>query len=282
MGSEGYLINEFIVRATNHRTDEWGGDYANRMRFPIEIVRRIREAVGEDFIIIYRLSMLDLVPGARRCPRCCSSPARSGRPAPRSSTPASAGTRPASRPSRCPSPRGAYTWVTKQIMGTVGIPVVTSNRINNPELADELIADGVADMVSLARPMLADPDFVAKAAAGDRTASTPIACNQACLDHTFALKITSCLVSPRACHETELVLEPAAQANASPWWAQGGGTGLRDRGGRARARRDPLRGRRRHRRPAAAGQRKYRASRSSTRPCATTACAWPRPAWTSG
>ncbi len=213
MGSEGYLINEFIVRATNHRTDEWGGDYANRMRFPIEIVRRIREAVGEDFIIIYRLSMLDLVPGGSTLPEVLQL-AGEIEAAGATILNTGIGWHEARIPTiAMPVPRGAYTWVTKQIMGTVGIPVVTSNRINNPELADELIADGVADMVSLARPMLADPDFVAKAAAGrpDRI-NTCIACNQACLDHTFALKITSCLVNPRACHETELVLEPAAQA----------------------------------------------------------------------
>ena len=209
MGSEGYLINEFIVAATNTRDDEWGGPYRNRIRFPIEIVRRIREAVGEDFIIIYRLSMLDLVPGGSTLPEVLE---LAGEIEAAGATILNTGI--GWHEARIPTiamsvPRGAYTWVTAKVMGSVSIPVVTSNRINNPELAEQLLADGVADMVSLARPMLADPAFVAKAQAGRADAiNTCIACNQACLDHTFQLKLTSCLVNPRACHETELVLAP--------------------------------------------------------------------------
>lgn len=210
MGSEGYLINEFIVKATNKRTDEWGGDYRNRIRFPIEIVRGIRERVGDDFIIIYRLSMLDLVPEGSTLDEVLEL-AREIEAAGATILNTGIGWHEARIPTiAMPVPRGAYTWVTKKVMGAVSIPVVTSNRINNPELAEELLADGVADMVSMARPMLADPDFMVKAEAGraDRI-NTCIACNQACLDHTFQLKLTSCLVNPRACHETELVITPA-------------------------------------------------------------------------
>ena len=209
MGSEGYLINEFIVAATNQRDDKWGGDYHARIQFPIEIVRRIRERVGPDFIIIYRLSMLDLVPNGSTLPEVLEL-AGEIEAAGATILNTGIGWHEARIPTiAMPVPRAAYTWVTKKIMGSVGIPVVTSNRINNPELAEQLLADGVADMVSLARPMLADSDFVAKAAAGrPETINTCIACNQACLDHTFALKLTSCLVNPRACHETELVISP--------------------------------------------------------------------------
>ncbi|WP_323375706.1 NADPH-dependent 2,4-dienoyl-CoA reductase [Streptomyces alkaliterrae] len=213
MGSEGYLINEFIASATNHRTDRWGGDYENRMRFPLEIVRRVRERVGPDFILIYRLSMLDLVPGgstleevvtlAKRVEEAGASLINTG-----------IGWHEARIPTIVTSvPRAAWAWVTKRLMGTVNIPLVTTNRINTPEKGEELLAEGYADMVSVARPMLADPEFVAKAAAGRSEAiNTCIGCNQACLDHTFELKITSCLVNPRACHETELVLSPTRRA----------------------------------------------------------------------
>ena len=212
MGSEGYLINEFIALHTNKRTDEWGGDYRNRIRFPLAIVRGIRERVGEDFIIIYRLSMLDLVPEGSTLPEVLEL-AREIEAAGATILNTGIGWHEARIPTiAMPVPRAAYTWVTRNVMGEVGIPVVTSNRINNPELAEQLLADGVADMVSMARPMLADPYFVAKAAEGraDRI-NTCIACNQACLDHTFQLKLTSCLVNPRACHETELVITPAPQ-----------------------------------------------------------------------
>ncbi|MFF8730911.1 FAD-dependent oxidoreductase [Streptomyces sp. NPDC015171] len=209
MGSEGYLINEFIAAQTNHRTDRWGGSYENRMRFPVEIVRRVREAVGEDFIIIYRLSMLDLVPGGSSLDEVITL-GKAVEAAGATIINTGIGWHEARIPTIATSvPRGAYTWVTKKLMGEVSVPLVTTNRINTPELAEELLAGGVADMVSLARPMLADPDFVAKAAAGTPEAiNTCIGCNQACLDHTFSGQITSCLVNPRACHETELVLAP--------------------------------------------------------------------------
>ncbi|MEU6988051.1 NADPH-dependent 2,4-dienoyl-CoA reductase [Streptomyces sp. NPDC046324] len=213
MGSEGYLINEFIAAATNHRTDRWGGSYENRVRFPLEIVRRIRERVGEDFIVIYRLSMLDLVPGGSTLEEVVSL-AKEIEAAGATIINTGIGWHEARIPTIATSvPRGAYTWVTKKLMGSVSIPLVTSNRINTPEVAEQILAEGRADIVSMARPFLADPEFVAKAAA-DRadTINTCIGCNQACLDHTFSLKITSCLVNPRACHETELVLSPTRLA----------------------------------------------------------------------
>ncbi|MFF0138058.1 FAD-dependent oxidoreductase [Streptomyces sp. NPDC005227] len=209
MGSEGYLINEFIALQTNRREDRWGGSYENRMRFPVEIVRRVREAVGDDFIIIYRLSMLDLVPGGSTLDEVITL-ARAVEAAGATIINTGVGWHEARIPTIATSvPRGAYAWVTKKVMGSVSIPLVTTNRINTPEIAEQLLADGHADMVSLARPMLADPDFVAKAEAGRPEAiNTCIGCNQACLDHTFSGRITSCLVNPRACHETELVLAP--------------------------------------------------------------------------
>ncbi|MEW2306879.1 NADPH-dependent 2,4-dienoyl-CoA reductase [Streptomyces sp. NPDC006655] len=209
MGSEGYLINEFIAARTNRRTDRWGGSYENRMRFPVEIVRRVREAVGDDFIVIYRLSMLDLVPGGSSLDEVITL-ARAVEAAGATIINTGIGWHEARIPTIATSvPRGAYTWVTRKLMGEVSVPLVTTNRINTPDVAEELLAEGCADMVSVARPMLADPDFVAKAAAGTPEAiNTCIGCNQACLDHTFSGKITSCLVNPRACHETELVLAP--------------------------------------------------------------------------
>ncbi|MGW3311631.1 FAD-dependent oxidoreductase [Streptomyces sp. NPDC001073] len=209
MGSEGYLINEFIALQTNHRDDRWGGSYENRTRFPVEIVRRVREAVDEDFIIVYRLSMLDLVPGGSTLDEVIML-AKAVEAAGATIINTGIGWHEARIPTIATSvPRGAYTWVTKKLMGAVSIPLVTTNRINTPELAEQLLADGYADMVSMARPMLADPDFVAKAAADRSDAiNTCIGCNQACLDHTFSGRITSCLVNPRACHETELVLAP--------------------------------------------------------------------------
>lgn len=209
MGSEGYLVNEFIAAATNKRTDRWGGAYENRVRFPLEIVRRTRAAVGEDFILIYRLSMLDLIPGGSTLDEVVHL-AKEVEAAGATIINTGIGWHEARIPTIATSvPRGAYTWVTKRLMGSVSVPLVTSNRINTPEIAEELLADGRADLVSLARPFLADADFVAKAAAGrSETINTCIGCNQACLDHTFSGKITSCLVNPRACHETELVLSP--------------------------------------------------------------------------
>ncbi|MFI8511859.1 FAD-dependent oxidoreductase [Streptomyces sp. NPDC085460] len=213
MGSEGYLINEFIAAATNHRTDRWGGSYENRVRFPLEIVRRIRERVGADFIVVYRLSMLDLVPGGSTLEEVVRL-AKEIEAAGATIINTGIGWHEARIPTIATSvPRGAYTWVTKKLMGAVSVPLVTSNRINTPEVAEEILADGRADLVSLARPFLADPHFVRKASAGrSETINTCIGCNQACLDHTFNLKITSCLVNPRACHETELVLSPTRLA----------------------------------------------------------------------
>ncbi|MEU0099832.1 NADPH-dependent 2,4-dienoyl-CoA reductase [Streptomyces sp. NPDC006267] len=209
MGSEGYLINEFIVSATNHRADRWGGSYENRVRFPVEIVRRVRERVGSDFILIYRLSMLDLVPGGSTLEEVVTL-AKEIEAAGATIINTGIGWHEARIPTIATSvPRAAFTWVTERVRGAVSVPLVTSNRINTPEVAEEVLASGRADMVSMARPFLADPEFVAKAAAGRADAiNTCIGCNQACLDHIFSLRITSCLVNPRACHETELVLSP--------------------------------------------------------------------------
>ncbi|MBT2302068.1 NADPH-dependent 2,4-dienoyl-CoA reductase [Variovorax paradoxus] len=212
MGSEGYLINEFIAARTNHRDDEWGGSYQNRIRFPIEIVRRTRERVGPNFIIIYRLSMLDLVEGGSTLEEVI----QLGQ-AVEAAGATILNTGIGWHESRVPTiatkvPRGAYAWVTQKLMGKVGIPLVGSNRINTPELVEKLLADGICDMVSMARPFLADSQFVRKSREGRADEiNTCIGCNQACLDHTFAGKITSCLVNPRACHETELVIRPAEQ-----------------------------------------------------------------------
>ena len=211
MGSEGYLINEFIAARTNHRDDEWGGSYARRMRFPVEIVRRTRERVGPDFIIVYRLSMLDLVDGGSTLEEVIQL-ARAIEAAGATILNTGIGWHEARIPTIATKvPRAAYAWVTKRVMGQVGIPLVASNRINTPEVAERLLAEGYADMVSMARPLLADADFVRKARRGRADEiNTCIGCNQACLDHTFGRQITSCLVNPRACHETELVITPAA------------------------------------------------------------------------
>ena len=205
MGSEGYFINEFLVNATNHRTDEWGGDFANRMRLPVEIVARTREAVGDDFIIIYRLSMIDLIPDGNSWEETVTL-AKAIEAAGATIINTGIGWHEARVPTIATSvPRGAFAWVTKKMKDEVSIPLVTSNRINLPATAEQILADGSADMVSMARPMLADPEFVKKARE-DRAdeINVCIACNQACLDHTFSNKMSSCLVNPRACHETEL------------------------------------------------------------------------------
>ncbi|QMU71117.1 FAD-dependent oxidoreductase [Streptacidiphilus sp. P02-A3a] len=209
MGSEGYLINEFIAAGTNHRDDDWGGSYQNRIRFPVEIVRRVRERVGERFILIYRLSMLDLVPGGSTLDEVVAL-AKAVEAAGATIINTGIGWHEARIPTIATSvPRGAFGWVTEKLRGAVSVPLVTSNRINTPEVAEELLARGAADLVSMARPFLADPAFVAKALEGRPEAiNTCIGCNQACLDHTFSGRITSCLVNPRACHETELVLSP--------------------------------------------------------------------------
>ena len=205
MGSEGYFINQFIVTHTNKRTDRWGGSYENRIRLATEIVRRVREATGPDFIIIYRLSMIDLVPNGSTFDEVIQL-AKAIEAAGASIINTGIGWHEARIPTIATSvPRRAFAWVTKKLMGHVTIPVITSNRINTPEVAEQVLAEGCADMVSMARPFLADADFVAKAASGQADLIAPcIGCNQACLDHTFGGKLTSCLVNPYACHETEL------------------------------------------------------------------------------
>ncbi|NIA26798.1 MAG: FAD-dependent oxidoreductase [Desulfobulbaceae bacterium] len=205
MGSEGYFINEFLVTHTNHRKDKWGGDYSQRMRLPVEIVARTREAAGKDFIIIYRLSMIDLIPDGNSWDETVMlAKAIEGAGATIINT--GIGWHEARVPTIATSvPRGAFAWVTKKMKREVNLPLVTSNRINLPETAEQILSDGCADMVSLARPMLADSEFVIKARDGRADEiNVCIACNQACLDHTFANKMSSCLVNPRACHETEL------------------------------------------------------------------------------
>ncbi|MCC5991320.1 MAG: FAD-dependent oxidoreductase [Rhodobacteraceae bacterium] len=213
MGSEGYFINQFLCSATNQRTDRWGGAYENRMRLPVEIVARVREAVGADFIVIYRLSMIDLVPDGQSLDEVTQL-AHAIEAAGASILNTGIGWHEARVPTIATSvPRAGWAWVTRKLMGKVGIPLITSNRINTPEMAEELLAGGAADMVSMARPFLADPDFVAKAASARADEIAPcIACNQACLDHTFQGKLSSCLVNPRACHETELRYDPVAVA----------------------------------------------------------------------
>ncbi len=215
MGSEGYFINQFLVTHTNQRSDEWGGSYENRMRLAVEIVQRVREAVGPDFILIYRLSMLDLIPDGSSWDEAVTL-ARAIAKAGATIINTGIGWHEARIPTIATSvPRGAFAWVTKKMRETlraegITVPLVTSNRINMPEVGEQILADGCADMVSLARPLLADPDFVRKAREGrSEDINTCIACNQACLDHTFQLKLASCLVNPRAGHETELVLHRA-------------------------------------------------------------------------
>ncbi len=212
MGSEGYFINQFLAAHTNRRDDDWGGSYANRMRLPVEIVARTREAVGRDFIIVYRLSMLDLVPDgsswdevvtlAKAIERAGATIINTG-----------IGWHEARVPTIATSvPRAAFAWVTQKLKGEVAVPLCTTNRINAPDVAERLLAEGCADMVSMARPLLADADFVNKAAAGRADEiNTCIACNQACLDHVFERKVASCLVNPRAAYETEIVIRPAAR-----------------------------------------------------------------------
>ncbi|MGB2891969.1 MAG: NADPH-dependent 2,4-dienoyl-CoA reductase, partial [Albidovulum sp.] len=210
MGSEGYFLNEFLVTRTNRRTDRWGGSPENRMRLPVEVVRRVRAAVGPDFILIYRISLLDLVPEGQTWDEVVAL-AKAVETAGASILNTGIGWHEARVPTIATSvPRRAFAWVTKKLMGEVTVPVITSNRINTPEVAEAVLAEGCADMVSMARPFLADPEFVRKAAEDRAPEIAPcIACNQACLDHTFAGRISSCLVNPRACFETELVLEPA-------------------------------------------------------------------------
>ena len=208
MGSEGYLINQFLVKHTNKRTDSWGGSYNNRIKFPIEIVKRVREKVGKNFLIIYRLSIIDLIPNgssweeviilAKEIEKAGANILNSG-----------IGWHEARIPTIATSvPKKAFSWITKKLYGNVGIPIIASNRINSPEIAEEVLSENCADLVSMARPFLADSDFVRKAFENRSNEIVPcIACNQACLDHTFSMKLTSCLVNPRACRETELNYE---------------------------------------------------------------------------
>ena len=276
MGSEGYLINQFLTARTNDRDDAWGGTPTRRMRFPVEVVRRTREVVGDGFPIIYRISLLDLVEDGQTWDEVVELALLVEQAG---ATVLNTGI--GWHESRVPTiitqvPRGAWTWTTGRLRKEVGIPVCASNRINTPELAEQLIADGTADLVSMARPLLADPDFVNKAAAGRADEiNTCIACNQACLDHAFKNKRASCLVNPRACHETELVLLPLPDApTRAPHCRR-----RRRRSGRTQ-RRDRLRraGLRGHlvreglpSSAASSGSRcRSRARRSSPRRCATT------------
>ena len=209
MGSEGYFLNQFLCLHVNQRKDRWGGSYENRMRLPVEVIRRVRAAVGPDFIIIYRISLLDLVPNGQSFDEIVRL-AQAIEAAGATILNTGIGWHEARVPTIATSvPRAGFAWVTKKLMGKVGIPLITSNRINNPDTAEQVLKDGCADMISMARPFLADADFVAKAAAGKAQTIAPcIGCNQACLDHTFSGKISTCLVNPRACHETELNYTP--------------------------------------------------------------------------
>ena len=210
MGSEGYFLNQFLVTHVNKREDRWGGSYENRMRLPVEVVRRCREAVGDDFIIIYRLSMIDLVPNGSTHEEVVQL-AQAVEAAGATILNTGIGWHEARIPTIATSvPRAAFAWVTKKLMGKVGIPVITSNRINTPDVAEEVLASGSSDMVSMARPFLADAAFVEKAASGKADEIAPcIGCNQACLDHTFGGKLTSCLVNPAACDEASFDTAPA-------------------------------------------------------------------------
>ncbi|WP_405568221.1 FAD-dependent oxidoreductase [Polaribacter sp. Asnod6-C07] len=209
MGSEGYLINQFIAKRTNKRTDNWGGDYKNRMRLPIEIVKQTREAVGKNFIIIYRLSMLDLVENGSSWEEVVQL-GKEIEKAGATIINTGIGWHEARIPTIATSvPRAAFTWVTKKMKEELSIPLITSNRINMPETAEKILSEGDADMISMARPFLADPEWVNKAKADKSDEiNTCIGCNQACLDHVFQQKVASCLVNPRACHETELNYNP--------------------------------------------------------------------------
>ena len=210
MGSEGYLINEFLAARTNLRDDQWGGDYARRMRFAVEVVRAVRERAGNDFIIIYRLSMLDLVSGGSTLAEVTEL-AKAIEAAGATIINTGIGWHEARIPTiATPVPRGAFSWVTRKLKGAVSIPLVTTNRINDPDVAEAILARGDADMVSMARPFLADSEFLSKAQSGRaEEINTCIGCNQACLDRIFAGKVTSCLVNPRACHETLMPIAPA-------------------------------------------------------------------------
>ncbi|MEO8675708.1 MAG: NADPH-dependent 2,4-dienoyl-CoA reductase [Casimicrobiaceae bacterium] len=211
MGSEGYLINQFVAPRTNLRDDDWGGTFVNRIRFPVEIVHRTREAVGRDFIIIYRLSMLDLVDGGSTWDEVVAL-GKAVETAGATLINTGVGWHEARIPTIATMvPRAAFVWVTRKMKGEVGIPLIATNRINDPGVAEDILERGDADMVSMARPFLADAEFVAKAAAGRADEiNTCIACNQACLDQIFERKIATCLVNPRACNETTIILKRTA------------------------------------------------------------------------
>ena len=213
MGSEGYLINEFLAARTNQRDDQWGGDYANRMRFAVEVVRAVRQRVGKDFIIVYRLSMLDLVDNGGTFDETVLL-AKAIETAGATIINTGIGWHEARIPTiATPVPRGAFSWVTRKLKGHVTIPLVTTNRINDPQVADDILSRGDADMVSMARPFLADAELLSKAQSGRADEiNTCIGCNQACLDQIFVGKVTSCLVNPRACHETKMPIVPAARS----------------------------------------------------------------------
>lgn len=212
MGSEGYFINEFIAERTNKRDDEWGGSYENRIRLPLEIVRRVREAVDTEFIIIFRLSMLDLVEGGSSFEEVVLL-GKALSEAGVSIINTGIGWHEATIPTIATKvPRAAFTWVTAKFREHLPVPLITSNRINTPEVAEEVLSRGDADMVSMARPLLADAFFASKAQQGKaEEINTCIGCNQACLDHIFSGQLSSCLVNPRACHESELHIKPASQ-----------------------------------------------------------------------
>ena len=212
MGSEGYLINEFLTARTNQRDDEWGGDYTHRMRFAIEIMRAVRARVGDDFIIIYRLSMLDLVENGGMLAETIAL-AQAIEVAGATLINTGIGWHEARIPTiATPVPRGAFSWVTRKLKGQVTIPLIATNRINDPQVAEEILSRGDADMVSMARPFLADAEILSKAESGRADEiNTCIGCNQACLDQIFAGKVTSCLVNPRACHETKMPVTPAVK-----------------------------------------------------------------------
>lgn len=212
MGSEGYLINQFLASRTNQRDDQWGGDYPRRMRFAVEVVRAVRERAGRDFIVIYRLSMLDLVEGGGTLDDAIML-LNAVEEAGATLINTGIGWHEARIPTiATPVPRGAFSWVTRALKAHTRLPIVTTNRINDPEVANAILARGDADMVSMARPFLADEAFLSKAAQGrSDEINTCIGCNQACLDRIFAGKVTSCLVNPRACHETLMPVEPAVK-----------------------------------------------------------------------